>query len=42
MVVVKSVKGIKPRRYVEKSINETEKRGDEFIIRAAMEAKGLL
>lgn len=41
-VVVKSVKGIKPRKFVEKSINQTEKRSDEFVIRAAMEFKGLL
>jgi len=41
-VVVKSVKGIKPRRFVEKSITQTEKRSDEFVIRAAMEFKGLL
>lgn len=41
-VVVKSVKGIRPRRFVERSISQTEKRGDEFVIRAAMEFKGLL
>lgn len=41
-VVVRSVKGIRPRKFVERSINDTEKRGDEFVIRAAMEFKGLL
>lgn len=41
-VVVKSVKGIKPRRFVEKSITQTERRSDELCIRAAMEFKGLL
>lgn len=41
-VVVRSVKGIRPRKFVERSINDTEKRSDEFVIRAAMEFKGLL
>lgn len=39
-VVVKSVKGIKPRRFVEKSITQTEKRSDEFVIRATLENQG--
>jgi hypothetical protein len=41
-IAVPWVRGIKPRRFVERSINQTEKRSDEFVIRAAMEFKGLL
>jgi hypothetical protein len=41
-IAVPWTRGIKPRRFVEKSINQTEKRSDEFVIRAAMEFKGLL
>ncbi len=39
-VVVKNVKGIKPRRFVEKSIRQTEARSDEFCIRATLENQG--
>lgn len=41
-VFAKSVRGIKPRRFVEKSITQTERRNDEFLIRAVMENEGLL
>ena len=41
-VFAKSVRGIKPRRFVEKSITQTERRNDEFLIRAVMENEGSL
>lgn len=40
MIAVPWTRGIKPRRFVEKSINQTGKRSDEFVIRAAMEIRG--
>lgn len=39
-VVVPYVKGIKPRKFVEKSIQQTKKRIPEFTIRAVMETEG--
>lgn len=36
-VVVPWVRGQKPKKFVEKSINQTERRNDEFVIRAVME-----
>lgn len=41
-VVVPWVRGIKPRRFVEKSITQTERRNDEFVIRAILENQGAL
>jgi hypothetical protein len=41
-VFAKYVRGIKPRRFVEKSITQTERRNDEFLIRAVMENEGSL
>lgn len=36
-VVVPWVRGQKPKKFVEKSITQTERRSDEFVIRAVME-----
>ncbi|AIS32485.1 phage-related protein [Methanobacterium formicicum] len=39
-IAVPYVRGIKPRKFVEKSIRETERRVPEFTIRAVMETSG--
>ncbi len=40
MIAVPYVRGIKPRKFVEKSIRETKRRVPEFTIRAVMETTG--
>jgi hypothetical protein len=41
-VVVPWIRGQKPRKFVEKSITQTERRSDEFVIRAMLEFQGAL
>lgn len=40
MIAVPWIRGMKPRRYVEKSIRQTQSRTEEFVIRAVMESEG--
>ncbi len=42
MISVPWIRGQKPRHFVEKSISQTERRTNEFIIRAVMENAGML
>lgn len=40
MIAVPYVRGIRPRKFVEKSIRQTKRRVPEFTIRAVMETEG--
>jgi Bacteriophage protein of unknown function (DUF646). len=40
MIAVPWIRGIKPRKFVEKSIRQTKRRVPEFTIRAVMETQG--
>lgn len=40
MIAVPWIRGMKPRRYVERSIRQTQSRTEEFVIRAVMETEG--
>lgn len=42
MIAVPWIRGQKGQHFVEKSITQTERRNDEFIIRAVMESEGQL
>jgi hypothetical protein len=39
-IAVPYVRGIRPRKFVEKSISQTERRVPEFTVRAVMETSG--